>query len=291
MLRVEQLNVRFGQTVALQDISFAATAGQITGVTGASGAGKTSLLRAIAGTIAVSSGRIHRPAQVGYVAQEFGLYGDLTADENLRFFARLYGVKDAADRIRQLLTWVGLAPFASRLAGQFSGGMKQKLSIAAALVAAPPLLLLDEPTAGVDPVSRQELWELLQQQAAAGRTIVCSTQYLEEIAQMQQVLLLHRGRCLALGDPAQLLAAYPHSVWRLADAASLRRELRPRELAAVGITAYWRGNDLIVISRAGDDPGQWPELASRLPGRSLQRIAPGFEDLYVSYQEGETAWQ
>lgn len=296
MLTVQHLSKRFGQTVALDDISFEAVPGQIMGVIGSSGAGKTTLLRAIAGAVTASSGQIQRPERVGYVSQEFSLYGDLTVLENMQFFARLHGQKNSSESIESRLRGFSLWPFANRLAGQLSGGMKQKLSIAAALVSEPPLLLLDEPTAGVDPVARQELWEMLRQQAAAGRTIVCSTQYMEEIANMQQVLLLRQGHCLAWGEPSALLAAYPKAVWQLTDAVHLRSVLRPKQLSGDLVTVYWRGNDLIMIGPAGTDPTAWPiwpQLASQLSGQLPQPIAPSFEDLYISYQHlgGEAACQ
>lgn len=262
------------------------------GVIGASGAGKTTLLRAIAGAINSDAGRVDRPERVGYVSQEFSLYTDLTILENMQFFARLYGLKDSGPRIQQLLQWVDLWPFRHRLAGQLSGGMKQKLSIVAALVAEPPLLLLDEPTAGVDPVSRQELWTMLKQQAAAGRAIVCSTQYMEEIEHMQQVLFLRQGHVLASGSPGDLLAAYPKQVWRLAGAVHLRSRLRPQELQRAEISSYWRGNDLIMIGPAATTPEQWtiwPLLAGHLNGQVPEPMAPSFEDLYISYQQGGEA--
>ena len=294
MLSVQHLSKRFGQTVALDDISFEAVPGQIMGVIGPSGAGKTTLIRAVAGAVTLSSGQIKRPERVGYVSQEFSLYGDLTVLENMQFFARLHGQKNSAGGIEQRLRGVSLWPFADRLAGQLSGGMKQKLSIAAALVSEPPLLLLDEPTAGIDPVSREELWQMLKQQAAAGRAIVCSTQYMEEIANMQQVMLLRQGHCLALGEPHALLAAYPQAVWRLPDVARLRSTLRPKELTRDQVTVYWRGNDLIMIGPAGTDPSGWPvwpALATHLAGQLPQPVLPSFEDLYISYQHqgGEAA--
>ena len=178
------LEVRYGATVACQDVSFEVAAGTVAAVVGGDGAGKTSLLRALAGTVRPAAGTVRRPAErrLGYVSAGPGVWADLTVDENLRFAGRAYGLDPAelGRRIGSLLERTGLATARDRLAGQLSGGMRQKLALAMAVAHQPDLLILDEPTTGVDPVSRAELWRLLAASAAGGAAVVVATTYLDE---------------------------------------------------------------------------------------------------------------
>jgi len=211
----------FGPTVALDDVSLDVRRGEMFGVIGPDGAGKTTLLRLICGLLAPDRGtvrlfgqdpfRSHRgaTAAIGYVSQQFSLYGDLSIDENVEFFARLHGVHDFARRRQRLLTLTGLERFRSRLADRLSGGMKQKLALACTLVHEPPLLVLDEPTTGVDPVSRREFWKLLAEFLSQGLTIVVATPYLDEAERCGRVLMLDHGRRLALDEPSKLQASLP----------------------------------------------------------------------------------
>src|ERR1051325_9419545 len=187
-------NVRkaFGATIALDRLTFDVTAGEMFGVIGPDGAGKTTTLRLICGLLKPDAGavrvlendpaRSHRAAtrSIGYVSQHFSLYGDLSIDENIAFFARIHGVGDFAPRRTRLLELTGLLPFRSRRADRLSGGMKQKLALACTLVHEPKILVLDEPTTGVDPVSRREFWKLLAEFLAQKLTIVVATPYLDE---------------------------------------------------------------------------------------------------------------
>ena len=204
---------------ALDDVSIESAQGMLTALVGPDGAGKTTLIRLIAGLMKADSGELRvlgidvagDPQQVqdhiGYMPQRFGLYDDLTVQENLDLYADLHGVT-AAERREQyprLMEMTALAPFTKRLAGQLSGGMKQKLGLACALVRAPKLLLLDEPTAGVDPLSRQELWEIIRQlQIGKQTTILLSTSYLDEAERCGHVIVLHQGKVLAQGSPADV---------------------------------------------------------------------------------------
>ncbi len=211
-----QVRRSFGATVALRDVSVEVRRGEMFGVIGPDGAGKTTLLRLACGLLAPDSGTVRlfgadpfrahgsATAAVGYLSQRFSLYGDLSIDENIEFFARLHGVSGFADRRTRLLELTGLAPFRDRLADRLSGGMKQKLALACTLVHQPPLLILDEPTTGVDPVSRREFWKLLAEFLSQGLTILLATPYLDEAERCSRIALLSEGRVLALDDPSVL---------------------------------------------------------------------------------------
>jgi ABC-2 type transport system ATP-binding protein len=189
------------------------------GVIGPDGAGKTTALRLICGLLAPDAGEVRvfgcnpfedrrtATSAIGYLSQRFSLYGDLSIDENIEFFARLHGVHDFGERRERLLDLTGLTPFRRRLADRLSGGMKQKLALACTLVHEPRLLVLDEPTTGVDPVARREFWKLLAEFLAAGLTIIMATPYLDEAERCARVALLSGGRVLALDEPARLQAA------------------------------------------------------------------------------------
>ncbi len=208
-----EVSVRYDQGMALDHVSFRANAGQVTAVVGGDGAGKTTLLRVLAGALAPGSGVVHRPGarQTGYLPAGSGIYPDLTVAENLAFRAAGYGLSAAVARERtaEYLDRAGLAEARDRLAGQLSGGMRQKLGVIAAMLPQPELLVLDEPTTGVDPVSRSGLWWLIARAAAAGSAVVLATSYLDEAERAAWVLALEGGRELAAGTPDEIVAAVP----------------------------------------------------------------------------------
>jgi ABC-2 type transport system ATP-binding protein len=231
-----RLGVRYGATVALEEVTFAVAPGTVAAVVGGDGAGKTSLLRALAGTVRPAAGTVRRPAErrLGYVSAGPGVWTDLTVDENLRFSGGAYGL-DAAElerRVGGLLERTGLAEARDRLAGQLSGGMRQKLALAMAVAHEPDLLILDEPTTGVDPVSRAELWRLLAASAAGGAAVVVATTYLDEAERAATVLVLDRGRGLLSGTPEEVVAATPGLV--------VEGAARPGGLPAWRRGARWR---------------------------------------------------
>ena len=213
---LDRVSKRFGATVAVQALSLQIQRGEMFGVIGPDGAGKTTTIRLICGLLRPGEGAIrvfgrdpvreHRAitTAVGYFSQGFSLYGDLTIDENIAFFAEIHGVTRYAERRNRLLDMMQLTAFRGRLAERLSGGMKQKLALACTLVHEPELILLDEPTTGVDPVSRREFWKLLSQFLARGLTIVMTTPYLDEAERCTRVGLLHQGRLLTVDTPARL---------------------------------------------------------------------------------------
>jgi ABC-2 type transport system ATP-binding protein len=224
VLAAAGLELRYGATVAVRGLSFAVSRGEVLGLIGPDGAGKTSTLRVLGGLVRATGGTAdafgapcwaNRRAlhhRLGYLAQRFALYGDLTVDENVQFFALMYGVPAWRARRARLLELVGLERFRGRLADRLSGGMKQKLALACTLIHSPEVLLFDEPTTGVDPVTRRELWRLLAELVGEGLTLVVATPYLDEAERCTRVVLLHRGELLADDRPAAIPERVPGTV-------------------------------------------------------------------------------
>ena len=208
----------------MHGISFEVKEGEVVGLIGPDGAGKTSTLRVLGGLQKATGGtatafgddcwRARRAlhSRLGYLAQRFALYGDLTVDENIQFFALMYGVPEWKKRRRELLELVGLAPFNDRIADRLSGGMKQKLALACTLIHSPRALLLDEPTTGVDPVTRREFWRLLADLVSEGLTLLVATPYLDEAERCTRVLLMHEGAVLADSRPQEIPDLMPGTV-------------------------------------------------------------------------------
>jgi ABC-2 type transport system ATP-binding protein len=283
--------------VALDGVSAAIQPGMITGLVGPDAAGKTTLLRLIAGLLRPAGGHISvfghdmateaalaHPA-IGYMPQRFGLYEDLSVAENLDLFADLHAMSPAlrAERVTRLLRFTGLGPFTARLAGQLSGGMKQKLGLACALLSRPRLLLLDEPSVGVDPASRRDLWAIvaamLEEGRADGMAVVWATAYLDEAARCGNVLLLHEGRLLAQGPPAEFLAPLEGRVFRLRVPVGERRAAARLATAQPAVLdAVVEGDALRIVLRQGVAvPGP-----TELGGEALEHLPPRFEDGFVA---------
>lgn len=288
---------------ALKDVSAQAHVGQITGLIGPDGAGKTTLMRLVAGLLRPDRGRIEVlgmdvarqslaiQSALGYMPQRFGLYEDLSVQENLDLYADLQGVlpEDRPARYEQLLHMTGLGPFLLRLAGRLSGGMKQKLGLACTLVRAPRLLLLDEPTVGVDPVSRRELWEIVARLVQEeGMSVLLSTAYLDEAERCQEVLLMHEGRILDHGLPG---AFSQRMRGRSFAVSSPHRARRALQMALSTVPAVLdtviQGDDVRVVTAATD--ALKPDL---LPGDdvTVKPVPPRFEDYFVALlRERQTA--
>ena len=286
----------FGSTVALDDITFDVTAGEMFGVIGPDGAGKTTLLRLMCGLLAPDRGQVrlfgtdpfrtHRAATaaIGYVSQQFSLYGDLSIDENIEFFARLHGVNDFASRRQRLLELTGLVKFRDRLAERLSGGMKQKLALACTLVHEPPLLVLDEPTTGVDPVSRREFWKLLAEFVAQGLTIVLATPYLDEAERCGRIVMLHEGLRLALDEPAHLQASLRGSVLEVVvDSPRRALEVLVGTFGADRIQLF--GDRLHARVDREDEGEAIREQLDRsgLGPVSVRRVVPSLEDVFIDF--------
>ncbi|MEZ5417470.1 MAG: ABC transporter ATP-binding protein [Vicinamibacterales bacterium] len=289
---------RYGHATALDGLSFEAARGQMFGLIGPDGAGKTTTIRLICGLLHPDGGSLrvldldpathHRALthKVGYLSQRFSLYGDLTIDENIAFFAEMHGVTDYQARRDHLLEMTQLTPFRGRLADKLSGGMKQKLALACTLVHEPELVLLDEPTTGVDPVSRREFWKLLSHFLESGITIVMTTPYLDEAERCHQVALVHEGRLLALDTPGRLRTSLP-GVWVEAFPSD-PRQVRDRIRAAGHPHVEVFGERLHAwVPDAADAAAAWRTLAqvaarAGVPVLDGRVITPSLEDVFIA---------
>jgi ABC-2 type transport system ATP-binding protein len=293
----EGLTKSFPGVRAVEALSFDVRAGEIFGLVGPDGAGKTTTLRMLAGILSPDAGKasvagfdvIRDPERakhgLSYMPQRFGLYEDLTVDENIRFYADLFGVRTAerVERSTQLLQAAGMSEFRKRLAGKLSGGMKQKLGLVCALIHRPKVILLDEPTTGVDPVSRRDFWRILYELASEGVAILTSTAYLDEAERCHRVALLDQGKLLFCDTPANLKAGMSKGV--LSITSPEPRRLRSELEHADGISSLvLTGDGLHVV--VDDAARRIPEFEARLksanvPFDAIQQVAPSIEDLFV----------
>ncbi|MFZ5824393.1 MAG: ABC transporter ATP-binding protein [Bacillota bacterium] len=221
-IETRELTRRFGSFTAVSRVSLRVAEGTVMGLLGPNGAGKTTLIRLLLGLLAPSEGDgfvlghdLRREAEAirrkaGYMSQRFSLYNDLTVAENLSFYGRIYGLKgdDLADRRAELLAWAGLEPQQGAMAGELSGGLRQRLAFACAILHRPPLLLLDEPTSGVDAVSRRRFWDLIYSLADQGTTVLVTTHYMDEAEYCDRLGMILAGRLVAAGTPGELRAEY-----------------------------------------------------------------------------------
>ncbi len=290
----------FGAVEALRGLSFAVREGELYGLVGPDGAGKTTAIRALAGLLVPDGGEARvlgsdprrggaatREA-LGLMPQQYSLYRDLSVEENLRFFSRLYCLPRAiyAERSARLLRLTRLERFADRRADQLSGGMYKKLALACALLHQPRVLILDEPTNGVDPVSRRELWALLHEFVHGGMAVLISTPYMDEAERCGRVGLLHGGRLLLEGAPRELLQGFEDQVFEVVggarDAVDAALSSLPEVRAASPAGARLR----IAVVRGG---GERVAAAVAPLGASLRPARPGFEDLFLSRIAREAA--
>jgi ABC-2 type transport system ATP-binding protein len=292
------LGRRFGSVAAVQNVNFAVTRGEIFGLVGPDGAGKSTIMRMLAGVLRPDAGEIRlegidvvaNPERakpyLSYMPQRFGLYEDMTVAENIFFYATLFEVpaKIRRERSQELLEAAGLQPFQRRLAGQLSGGMKQKLGLVCALIHTPRVLLLDEPTTGVDPVSRRDFWGILYGLREQGVTILLSTAYMDEAERCSRLALLHAGEIRHCDTPARLKQLMPGALL-----AVVTRNARGAHAAlegAAGVLGRLLMGDRVNV-RVDDADRRLPELRARLAERGIgdaeiARIEPGIEDVFVA---------
>ncbi len=289
---------RFEQGPAVQGIDLAVRRGEIFGLVGPDGAGKSTIMRMLAGILRPDAGEIRlegvdvvadperaKPL-LSYMPQRFGLYEDLTVAENIFFYATLFAVpaKIRRDRSQELLAAAGMLPFRRRLAGQLSGGMKQKLGLVCALIHTPKILLLDEPTTGVDPVSRRDFWGILYDLREHGVTILLSTAYMDEAERCSRLALLHAGTIRHCDTPARLKQAMPGAL--LAVTTRDARRAHDALQGAPGVLGLLLMGDRVNV-RVDDAASRAPELRDRLaaqgiPDAAIAPVEPSIEDVFVA---------
>ena len=293
---------KFGGHAALDGVTFDIRRGEMFGLIGPDGAGKTTLIRVICGLLRADGGEVrvagrdpvreHRAIaeRVGYFSQRFSLYGDLSIDENIAFFAEIHGVLEYRDRRERLLELTRLTPFRERRADRLSGGMKQKLALACTLVHQPEIILLDEPTTGVDPVSRREFWKLLSEFLASGLTIVMATPYLDEAERCARVAMLHQGHLLALDRPDALRQAFAGELWEvLAEPPAVAYDA----LASVdGVIDRQMFGERLHVRAAAGSPSLEPAIHQAITAAgarttSVRRIVPSLEDVFIDKVHNE----
>ncbi len=298
VLSTKDLKKNFGETAALDGLSFDVEPGEIFGLVGPDGAGKTTGLRVIIGVMDGDSGSVEVDGfdiktqsesvkeHVGYMPQHFSLYGDLTVEENLNFFADMYfvPVKERKKRLGELYAFSRLKPFANRPSAKLSGGMQKKLGVSCCMIHTPKLLLLDEPTTGVDPVSRRELWDILYRFADRGVAMVVCTPYMDEAERCHRVGMMHHGRFLVVDEPQGIIDKHTEKVYEMTGAPQDRARRILSESSelldvypfgdALHIAASERDDVKMIVRRAFEKCGEKPG--------DIAVIRPTFEDVFMS---------
>lgn len=300
VIEVKNLSKNYEQEHALAGIDFTVSPGELFGIIGADGAGKTTLMKIMVTLLKQDNGtctllsfdtskqRMNIRSAIGYMPQKFSLYEDLSVRENMFFFADIFGVggSERKSRIERLLTFSALGPFQNRRARYLSGGMKQKLALSCALIHTPQVLILDEPTTGVDPVSRREFWAILSELKQQGITIVVSTPYMDEAEYCDNLILMHKGKILRTGTPRQLVKEYPHHLYQVsAQTGSLHYASQGPKPASV-LSIYGVGSDLHVASTIEPDSSNrlLTEIQRYFPNASaIASIQPEIEDMFLYY--------
>lgn len=292
IIDVHGLNKYFGSRHAVRDLSLQVDAGEILGFLGPNGSGKTTTIRMLCGLLTPDSGSgtclgydivrqsLQIKRRVGYMTQRFGYYEDLTIEENLAFVARMYGLRDRQERVLHSLEQLGLSGRRKQLAGALSGGWKQRLALAACLLHDPRLLLLDEPTAGVDPKARRDFWDTLHDLAAGGITVLVSTHYMDEAERCHRLAYIADGQLLAEGAAPAIIGQSHLATWQVTGAATSRlaRDLRGlpgvAQVVTFGTALHVSGTDVPVLAAS---------LQQFLTGKPyhLEAIAPSLEDVFI----------
>jgi ABC-2 type transport system ATP-binding protein len=296
VVETHALTRRFGDVRAVEGVGLTVEQGEMFGLVGPDGAGKTTLIRLLCGILAPTSGTasilghdvVRKPdlvkREIGYLSQRFSLYGDLTVDENIEFFAEINGVYDYKGRREELLGFTRLTPFRTRLAERLSGGMKQKLGLACTLIHTPRMILLDEPTTGVDPVSRRDFWKILQSLLAERITIIMSTPYLDEAERCSRVALMNDGSIMKVDTPAGLKREMTGEVLELV-VDRVRDAFRILKGSPLVLEVQAFGDRLNVIVEGAERGAPAVTQVLRAAGISVvssRLITPSLENVFIS---------
>ncbi|MBU0508345.1 ABC transporter ATP-binding protein [bacterium] len=293
-LHFEDVRKSYGSTPAVAGLSLSVHSGEIVGLIGPDGAGKTTAMRIACalllpdgGTIEVMERDVVRHPMtakhhIGYMPQRFSLYPDLTVAENLRFFADLYEVpaKKRAEQEQRLMQFSRLEPFRNRRAGKLSGGMKQKLALSCTLIHTPEILILDEPTTGVDPLSRQEFWTILRELASRGHALLVSTPYMDEAELCDRVALMYRGRVLAAGTPSEVTGQFRRRLLEITgrDAATTFRRLSSEIVGDIRVNRF---GERVHVVYDTDEQETWVRRQIKEADITVRAVQPTIEDVFV----------
>ena len=303
IISIKNFSKSFGGTKAVESLDLEVEKGELFGLIGPDGAGKTTTIRTLVTLISPDSGEIFvnnldvkkdvRKIRsiTGYMPQRFSLYPDLSVNQNLVFFANLFDVpkKEIAERKKRLFQFSNLEPFAGRLAGQLSGGMKQKLALSCTLIHNPVVLILDEPTTGVDPVSRNEFWTILKELKKEGVTILVSTPYMDEAIKCDRVAIMHEGMVLARGKPETMTASFQNRIYKLTGQ-DLIGHINSIALIPGILSVQSFGDSLHLTLPDNQAKEDVREKIQNILGRSFQMepVEPSLEDLFIALIEGKS---
>jgi len=301
IIAISHICKKYGQTTALNDLSLMVRRGEMYGLVGPDGAGKTTLMRILCGIFRQDEGTVSLfgmdsrknysaiKKRIGYLSQHFSLYSDLTVEENIDFFAELHTVRDYKVRKEELLAFTRLTPFRERLAGRLSGGMRQKLALACTLIHIPDLILLDEPTTGVDPVSRRDFWKILSALRKSGLTIIMTTPYLDEAERCSRIGLIYQGKIIAEGDTAAVKQSFPLHIIEYTCAQREAALSVIKSSPAVKAVSVRGGRILAAYENAEHGPALTAEaLQNNHISWTTRRISPSLEDIFIHLIKQQT---
>ncbi|HET55122.1 MAG TPA: ABC transporter ATP-binding protein [Ignavibacteria bacterium] len=294
VIKIENLKRSYGDIVAVNGVSYSVAKGEMFGLVGPDGAGKTTTIRMLIGLLKPDSGNAQLLGydlrtqknkikdEIGYLSQRFSLYGDLTIDENIEFFADIHGVKNFKERRNELLEFTRLTPFRDRLADKLSGGMKQKLALACTLIHKPKIIFLDEPTTGVDPVSRRDFWKILSNLLKEGITIFMTTPYLDEAERCNRIALMNNGEIISWDTPKKVKASLKEQIVEIVCSPS--REAYNTIKANTDYEVQMYGDRLNVALKSYDD--EYAKLEKHLTENNIQIvdhrvITPSLENVFI----------
>ena len=295
-IRIQSVTKQFGEVIAVDNLSLEVQKGEMYALVGPDGAGKTTTIRMLCGITKPTSGELavlgfdvkkqieEVRKRIGYLSQKFSLYGDLTVDENIEFFAEIHGVHEYHDRRNELLEFTRLTPFRTRLADKLSGGMKQKLALACTLIHTPELIFLDEPTTGVDPVSRRDFWKVLSSLLKSGITILMTTPYLDEAERCTRVALMNEGKILMADTPPNLKKVMKGEIVEIV-CSDIRKSfsLLKKNPAVQEVQAFGDRLNIMIRNSEHDMPGVVSHLKNQqIEIQDWRTIPPSLENVFIS---------